>query len=85
MAFYILTPDFMEKIIETDVMAEGYTNLLFKKKRVVITINNGVDSFELNKTIYNKAQLEKSRQRVRDDINRVLNMIDKILEKDQLF
>lgn len=85
MAFYILTPDFMEKIIETDAMAEGYTNLLFKKKRVVITINNGVDSFELNKTIYNKAQLEKSRQRVRDDLNRVLNMIDKILEKDQLF
>lgn len=85
MAFYILTPDFMEKIVEADAMAEGYTNLLFKKKRVVITINNGVDSFELNKTIYNKAQLEKSRQRVRDDFNRVLNMIDKILEKDQLF
>lgn len=85
MAFYILTPDFMEKIVDADTMAQGYTNLLFKKKRVVITINNGVDSFELNKTIYNKAKLEKSRQRVRDDFNRVLNIIDKILEKDQLF
>lgn len=85
MAFYILTPDFMESIIEADALAEGYTNLLFKNKDAVITINNGADSFEIDKTITNKNQLEKSRQRVRNDLNRVLVIIDKILEKDQLF
>ncbi len=85
MAFYILTPDFLESIVKADELAQGYTNIEFRGKDAVITINNGVDSFELNKTIYNKNRLEKSRQTVRNDLNRVLGIIDKILEKDKLF
>ncbi|MBQ8317383.1 MAG: DUF3137 domain-containing protein [Lachnospiraceae bacterium] len=85
MAFYILTPDFMESIVQADALAQGYTNLLFKGTNAVVTINNGKDSLEIKRTISGKNQLEKSRQRIRDDLSRVLAIYDKVLEKEQLF
>ena len=85
MAFYILTPQFMENIIETDQYAQGYTNISFKDGIAYIAINNGRDSFEVTKNMYSEKRLEQSRQEMRQDLNRILRILDEVLEKEQLF
>lgn len=85
MGFYILTPQFMEKIIAADEYAQGYTNICFKEDVAYIAINNGKDAFEITKNMYSQKRLEQSRQAMRRDLNRILKIIDEILEKDQLF
>lgn len=49
LAFYILTPQFMESIMRLDELADGYTNIEFRDTSVVVTLNNGRDSFEVKK------------------------------------
>lgn len=85
LAFYILTPHFMESIIKLDELAQGYTNINFRNGVVYIAINNGRDSFEVKRTIRSESRLEKSRQEMRNDLKIVLSIIDEILEKDRLF
>lgn len=85
MAFYILTPQFMENIINADQYAQGYTNISFNNGIAYIAINNGRDSFEITKGMYSENRLEKSRQEMRQDLNRILKIMDEILEKEQLF
>ena len=85
MAFYILTPQFMEKIVNADELAHGYTNIEFRGKNAFITINNGHDSFEITKNVISKKTLEKKRQQMRNELNCVLTIIDEIIAKDNLF
>lgn len=85
MAFYILTPQFMESVIEADEHALGYTNISFKDGIAYIAINNGRDSFEITKNMYGEKRLEQSRQEMRQDLNRITRILDEILEKEQLF
>ena len=85
MAFYILTPQFMENIMEADQYAQGYTNISFKDGIAYIAINNGRDSFEISKNMYSEKRLEQSRQQMRQDLNRILRILDEVLEKEQLF
>lgn len=85
MAFYILTPQFMESVIEADKYALGYTNISFKEGVAYIAINNGRDSFEITKNMYSEKRLEQSRQEMRQDLNRITRILDEILKKDQLF
>ena len=85
MAFYILTPQFMENIIKADALADGYTNIRFKGTDVDISINNGRDSFGIDKTMYSVKRLEESRDNMRRDLDVVLAIVDEILEKDRLF
>ncbi len=85
MAFYILTPQFMENIIQADQYAQGYTNISFKDGVAYIAINNGRDSFEIDKNMYSEKRLEKSRQEMWQELNRILRILDEILKKDQLF
>ncbi|MGN0153408.1 MAG: DUF3137 domain-containing protein [Lachnospiraceae bacterium] len=85
MAFYILTPQFMENILKADEYADGYTNISFKEGIAYIAINNGKDSFEIKKNMYSEKRLEQSRQDIRQDLNTILAILDEILEKDQLF
>lgn len=85
LAFYILTPNFMENIIKADELANGYTNIKFDENRAKIAINNGYDAFELSKTIFNEKRLEEARQNIRNDLNVLLAIIDEILEKERLF
>lgn len=85
LAFYILTPHFMENIIKADELANGYTNIKFDDDRAKIAINNGHDAFEITKTIFNENRLEEARQNMRNDLNVLLAIIDEILEKERLF
>lgn len=85
MAFYILTPQFMENIVKADALADGYTNIRFKGTDIDISINNGKDSFEIDKTMYSVKRLAESRDRMRRDLDVVLAIVDEILEKERLF
>lgn len=85
LAFYILTPQFMENIIKADEYAAGYTNISFKDETAYIAINNGKDAFEIKKTMYNKKRLEDARAKMRRDMDIILAIIDEVLEKEKLF
>ena len=85
MAFYILTPQFMESIMRADEIAEGYTNIEFKNSDVTITLNNGKDAFEVKKTISSKRSLEKCRENFRAELSSILSIVDEILTKENLF
>ncbi|MDE6024021.1 MAG: DUF3137 domain-containing protein [Lachnospiraceae bacterium] len=85
LAFYILTPQFMENIISADRLAEGRTNICFGGDRVNIAIHNNHDAFEVGNTMKNTKQLEDSRARMRADLNKILSVVDEILKKDKLF
>ncbi len=85
LAFYILTPQFMENILELDNKARGNTRINFKKNAAFIAINNDRDSLEINKAIFTESGLEKARQTMRADLDIILGMIDEVLAKDRLF
>ncbi len=85
LAFYILTPQFMEAVMRLDEMADGYTNIEFRNSSVVITLNNGRDLFEVNKTLNSRRRLEKYRQSFREELEVMLGVFDEILTKDNLF
>lgn len=85
LAFYILTPQFMESVMRLDKMADGYTNIEFRGTSVVVTLNNGRDSFEVKKTLVSQRRLEKYRQNFRDELEIILGVFDEVLTKENLF
>lgn len=85
MAFYILTPQFMESILRLDECADGYTNIEFSGSHVTIALNNGRDSFEVKKIIKNQKRLNAYRDLFREELDTMLSIIDEILTKKRLF
>lgn len=41
LAFYILTPQFMEHIVAADEKVDGYTKIEFENSRVTLALNTG--------------------------------------------
>ena len=85
LAFYILTPQFMESVLRLDALAGGDTNIVFQGTGVTVTCNNGKDSFELKRILRSRKGLEKQRQRFRQERDVILQIFDEILTKDNLF
>lgn len=85
LAFYILTPQFMESIMRLDSLVDGYTNIEFRDTSVVLTLNTGRDSFEIKKILRSRRKLEKYRQRFREELKVILGVFDEVLTKDNLF
>lgn len=85
LAFYILTPQFMEHIVATDEKVDGYTKIEFENSKVTLALNNGKNSFELTRTLWSKSRLDETRLRFRDEFQNILSIIDEILTKDNLF
>lgn len=85
LAFYILTPQFMEYIVAADEKVNGYTKIEFENSKVTLALNNGKISFELTKTLWNKSRLDETRLRFRDEFQNILSIIDEILTKENLF
>ena len=85
LAFYILTPQFMESVLKLDELADGYTNIDFRGTSVVVTLNNGKDLFEVNKTLGTQRKLERYQQRFRDELEVILGVFDEVLTKENLF
>lgn len=85
LAFYILTPQFMEHIVQADVIVNGYTNIEFNQGIVTLALNNGTNAFELGKYKKNDNFLEEARQRFRYELNTILSIVDEMLTKENLF
>lgn len=85
LAFYILTPQFMESVMRLDELADGYTNIEFRDTSVVVALDNGRDSFEIKKTLGSQRRLKKYRQRFREELEVILGVFDEVLTKDNLF
>lgn len=85
LAFYILTPQFMESVMRLDKLADGYTNIEFRGTSVVVTLNNGKDLFEVNKTLGSQKKLKMYQQRFRDQLEIILGVFDEVLTKKNLF
>lgn len=85
LAFYILTPQFMESVMRLDELADGYTNIELRDTSVVVTLNNGRDSFEVKKILGSQRRLEKYRQSFKKELEIILGVFDEILTKDNLF
>lgn len=85
LAFYILTPQFMESVMRLDELSDGYTNIEFRDTSVVVTVNNGRDSFEVKKILGSQRRLEKYRQSFRKELEIILGVFDEVLTKDNLF
>lgn len=85
LAFYILTPQFMEHIVATDEKVDGYTKIEFENSRVTLALNNGKNSFELTKTLWSKSRLDETRLRFRYELNSILSIVDEMLTKENLF
>lgn len=85
LAFYILTPHFMESIVRADQLAQGRTNICFSGDKAIIAVHNNYDAFEVGAKLKNKKQLQECRERMRADFKRSLLIVDEILKKDRLF
>lgn len=85
LAFYILTPQFMEHIVAADEKVDGYTKIEFENSRVTLALNNGKNSYELTKTLWSKSRLDETRLRFRDELNSILGIVDEMLTKENLF
>ena len=85
LAFYILTPHFMESIMRADELAQGRTNICFNGDKAIIAIHNNYDAFEIGKNLKNENQLQESRERMRAHLKKSLLIVDEILKKDRLF
>lgn len=85
LAFYVLTPQFMEHIVQADMIVNGYTNIEFNQGIVTLALNNGTDAFELGKYKKNDQFLEEARQRFRYELNSILSIVDEMLTKENLF
>jgi hypothetical protein len=82
-AFYILTPHFMERLVAVDNRADAQSFFCFQDGHVHIALNTGHDSFELKGV---KADnVENVRQKFRNDMKDITDIIDLLLLNDRLF
>lgn len=82
-AFYILTPHFMEFIMNADNAANTRTYLSFIENRVHIACYTGKDSFELQKN--DGANLDVMRERIKSELRYITSIVDELLKNEYLF
>ncbi|MDR2939975.1 MAG: DUF3137 domain-containing protein [Clostridiales bacterium] len=82
-AFYLLTPHFMERLVEADSRANSPSLFCFQGGKVHIALYSGRDSFELGKI--NPNNMEAVRQKFRNDIKYMTDIMDTLLLNDKLF
>lgn len=85
LVFYILTPHFMESIVKADEFARGTTNIYFNKTYVDIALDNRQDAFEVRNIVGDQRSLDMARQYIRNDLYKVISIVDQIMTKDRLF
>jgi hypothetical protein len=82
-AFYILTPHFMEFIMQADAAANTQTNLCFIENRVHIALHTGKDSFELKNN--DGKNIDALRTRMKSDLTYMTSIADELLKNKYLF
>ncbi len=76
-----------EKGFLSNVFSGAADLLGIKTKDETIEVENEIfnNQFEITKTVLSKGSLEKSRNQMRSELNRILAVVDEILVKDNLF
>lgn len=85
MASKLLTNERLERISETIYQASGHTNVEINGKDVFISCDNDFDAFAYDGCIYDENSLERACGRYRDDLKRILAIIDKMIADKELF
>jgi len=84
--FNILTPHFMEYIVNTDKQAGAQTCFNFTGNEVHIALFNRRDLFEVYaKEILRGKSIAEIRMRIREDVKNITDVIDELLINDYLF
>ena len=85
-AFYILTPHFMEYIVNMDIQANARTFMSFTGDRVHIAFDNGRDLFETNeKEILRGMNVSQLREQMGREVSYMTALIDELLKNNYLF
>jgi len=85
-AFYLLTPHFMEYILQADKRADARTCMSFGGREVHIALHNGRNLFEpCGKKLYDKRNIELLRNQMRWDVKYITGIIDELLLNETLF
>lgn len=82
-AFYVLTPNTMEKIKELSDELHGNLLFCFINNKMHIGLHNKKDLFEPN--VYKKLNIEKEKQKVLSDINIITKFVDVLDLNNDLF
>lgn len=82
-AFYVLTPNTMERIKEVNRQVPGKLLFCFKDNILHIGVNNSKDLFELS--IYKKIDLAKSGEEIRRQLEAILKFVNILNLSNDLF
>ena len=83
-AFYLLTPQIIEKIIKLDDMNQGRLLLCFIDNKLHIGLYDGKDSFE-HAPIFKQINEEQVRNNISNDIKQITMFIDELDLDNDLF
>lgn len=83
-AFYVLTPNFMEYLQAADKKAQGTTLLRFEHNSVTIAVHNEHNFFESNSG-GRRGTVEAMRRAWRDELKYLTDILDELLQNDYLF
>ena len=83
-AFYILTPHFMERILSMDKTAHGKTSLVFEGSSVCITIQSDMTMLRINTVSDELKNINRLRERYRQDLFYLTSIVDVLLENEYL-
>ncbi len=83
-AFYILTPHFMEYIIQADKSANCRSYLCFEGNKIHIALDTHKDFFRVRSGADAK-NLEAFKRRIRGEIKFILDILDELMQNKNLF
>ena len=81
LALRVLTPQFMQGLMGL----EGLMEIQIAGNMVAVAIKNDRDLFELSNKVEDKGGVEKYRQKFRDELSGILNVIDVLGMNTDLF
>lgn len=82
-AFLVLTPQFMEKLLEVNERVT--TNFCFARDKLYMAIKSNTDKFELKGNIRTMEDMERFRNTIRGDLKATLSLLDVLLSNEHLF
>lgn len=82
-AFYLLTPQIMERLIVLKNKTEGRLLLSFSGSNLYVAVNNRQNAFEAS--IFGKLNIEKERNKVYNDIKLITNFVDELNLDEKIY
>ena len=82
-AYYIVTPQFMQHLMEFNDMIKGDLLLCFVNNRLHLAINNNKDSFEPN--VFRKINIRNEMGLIKEDLELIFKFVDTLKLDTRLF